>query len=82
MTDMTNRDAAWILEHIETHNGIAEDAKQMAIRVLKATYIEGEIIEDGYEGVPSVCSNCGADVKRFHRYCWYCGIKFRQESKT
>ena len=79
---MTNRDAAWVLKHIEAHNGLADEARKMAIRLLEAADVEGEIIEDGYYGIPDACSNCGAEVKRKHYYCWYCGIKFRNGGKV
>ena len=42
----------------------------------KATWIE-----DGYRGLPCVCSYCGDEGKREWNYCPNCGADMREETK-
>ena len=77
---MTNREAAWVLKHIETHNDLAEEAKQLAIRALEAADRETERRAKWVQTSYSIransefeCSNCKARVwMSFYDPCEWC----------
>ncbi len=85
---MTNREAIFVLEHIEAHNGLAKEAKLMAIKALEEPERKkGKWIHIG--GDEWACDKCGfvlategswehpLDVGNY--YCKHCGADMRKE---
>lgn len=91
---MTKAEAIFVLEHIEAHNGLAKEAKLMAIKALKQSkrkkgeweekeVFNGSCIEQWQS---ARCSACGL----FHttpygyyfnhfNFCPHCGAEMRKE---